>query len=503
MHKRWIGFLVGLILTTGLCLTTGQAVFQDTASHWAGEQVARWATAGIVQGYDGSFRPDDTITRGEVATVLDRLLHTEVVSAQSFSDLPQGAFYTEPVLRLNQAGVILGYPDGTIRPTAPITRQDAMVMLQRALRVRADGTGELSFADAGEVASYALEAVAAFADKGYMQGRPGGLIAPEHPITRAEFVTLLDNMIAAVYPTEQAQLETGDILLVNEPGVTVSGQTADTVLIAQGVGEGTVVLENVIADRVEVLGGGTESVIIRGDSQIRSIYVARQDGAVRVLVEGNAKVEVTYIDDGCNEVILSGSFQAVQIGSEDAQVQLIDAKVQTVTITGNGAHLLIDKNSKVDALVVGETVTNANVDSEGSVGTVHVENPSADIKVPGMDSGGGSGGSSGGTGTIIPDPGPEPEPEPEDRWIFDVLFLVAGKGSILAEVVEEEIPDPDPPRPIDPERDGYLLTIDTGSNGFVIAEEYIPPVDPEPEPEEYILTITIDGKGIIIVEEGE
>ena len=123
-----------LIAVLWLCALPVGA-FSDTGDHWAAPQIERWTKAGIVAGYNNEFRPDDPITRGEAAVILDALMGYPVAAEQSYPDLPTDAFYTEAVLHLNHAGAISGYPDGTIHPTSLITRQEAVVMMAAAAMV--------------------------------------------------------------------------------------------------------------------------------------------------------------------------------------------------------------------------------------------------------------------------------------------------------------------------------------------------------------------------------
>ena len=91
-----------VVLSTmaGLCtlLLTGapsaQAAFQDTAGHWAQAAIDRMQGYQIVNGFGGQFRPDDTITRGEMAVVLDHVMRYQNRADNYFSDLGQ-AFYTD------------------------------------------------------------------------------------------------------------------------------------------------------------------------------------------------------------------------------------------------------------------------------------------------------------------------------------------------------------------------------------------------------------------------
>ena len=479
--------------------------FSDTGDHWAASQIDRWTKTGVITGYNNKFRPDDPITRGEAAVILDALMGYPVAADQNYPDLQTDAFYTEAILHLNHAGAISGYPDGTIHPTSLITRQEAVVMMAAALKIPTSEYGPLTYRDVDEISDFALPTVAAFTQAGYLAGGPDHTFRPTAPMTRAEFVTVLNQIIAQLVPKETVS-GTGTMLLVNEPDAVVSNTEADTILIAPGVGSGTVTLDNVTAETVHVLGGGPNSVVITGNSKIQSIYVARQDGQTRVLVTEGAQVDVTYVDDGKNGVILSGTFQSVQITSVDAQVTLNNARIDVVTISGSGTDLTVDAGSSVKTLFVSETATDAQVHSQGSIAAVQVENSSATVVTPEPNPGGSAGGgsASGGNDEDSDDNGSGGV----TQTVFNVRITILGKGSILAEAVQPPEPNPEPePEPdpdLDPERYGYPLRVTiSGGQGTVLAEEFQEePAPEEPDNTEYILTIEIEGEGTVTVQGG-
>jgi len=491
-----------LIAVLWLCALPVGA-FSDTEGHWAVSQIERWTEAGVVAGYNNEFRPDDPITRGEAAVILDALMGYSAVANRNYSDLPENAFYTEAVLRLNHAGAMAGYPDGTIHPTSLITRQEAVVMMASALKIPTREYQPLTYLDVDEISGFALPTVATFTQAGYLAGSPDHTFRPTVPMTRAEFVTVLNQIIAQLVPTETV-VGTGTMLLINEPDAVVSNTEADTILIASGVGNGTVTLDNVTAETVHVLGGGPNSVVITGNSKIQSIYVARQDGQTRVLITEGAQVDVTYVDDGKNGVILSGKFQSVQITSEDAQVTLNNARIDVVTISGSGVDVTVDAGSSVKTLFVSETATNAQVHSQGSIAAVQIENSSATVVTPEPDPGGSTGGGSSSGGNDGDDDGSGGV----IQTVFNVRITILGRGSIFAETVQSPDPDPEPePEPdpdLDPERYGYPLRVTiSGGQGTVLAEKVQDESVPEePDDTEYILTIEIEGEGTVTVQGG-
>lgn len=76
MKKKKSIFALLLIVTLllGVSVAAYATVFSDIANHWAKDPVDRWSDYGVIQGYENLFRPNDSITRGEVAVILDRVM---------------------------------------------------------------------------------------------------------------------------------------------------------------------------------------------------------------------------------------------------------------------------------------------------------------------------------------------------------------------------------------------------------------------------------------------
>ena len=200
---KWVA---SVALATGLLLTTAGA-FSDTEGHWAEGAINKWSQEyNIIQGYeDGTFRPDHSITRGAFAGIMDRFLQFQTISsADTFSDI-KGNYWEDAILKLNAAGVYLGN-NGKALAGDTITRQQAVTMIARAFRVEASVT-DLPYTDADKIAEYARPAVAEMTIQGYVNDSIGGDFRPNDPITRAEIVNILGNMIQTLIRTPETYSE--------------------------------------------------------------------------------------------------------------------------------------------------------------------------------------------------------------------------------------------------------------------------------------------------------
>ena len=238
--KKWISGAVVTAMLGTMMIPAAAKDFPDTNGHWAQAAIGTWSDRGVLNGDDqGNFRPDDSVTRAETATVLDNLISYEKQSVKVFSDVKKEDWFALAVSRLYEAGVITGYEDGTIRPTNGVTRQEAAVMIGRALGLDVSGADQSvlnQFSDQGLIQTWARPTVALMLSRGYIQGSDGAF-RPEDPITRAELVTILNNMIA-IYATEEGGSVSGSYgnkLAVVKSSTTFNGVTLGGLVIGPQV----------------------------------------------------------------------------------------------------------------------------------------------------------------------------------------------------------------------------------------------------------------------------
>lgn len=163
-----------------------------------------------IVGYgNGEVRPQNNITRAEVATIFFRLLTDDVrdenlTKTNRYSDVAATSWYNTAVSTLSSMGIITGYPDGTFRPNAAITRAEFA-----AIAARFDHDGDKTAAKFSDIASHwAKDEISIAYNNGWITGYPNGTFGPQRDITRAETMTLVNRVLSR-------QPETEDDLLPN------------------------------------------------------------------------------------------------------------------------------------------------------------------------------------------------------------------------------------------------------------------------------------------------
>ena len=162
---------------------TGVANWLNTVDH-----------GNFLNGYsNGTFRPDANMTRAQAAQMFyNLLLDKDVPSTASYSDVAADAWCTEAVRVMSALGIVTGYADGTFRPNEPITRAQFAVIAMRFTDVTAP-VGQ-SFSDVPSTAWYYDEVMGA-AGFGWLSGYSDGTFRPNHPITRAEVAVITNRML--------------------------------------------------------------------------------------------------------------------------------------------------------------------------------------------------------------------------------------------------------------------------------------------------------------------
>lgn len=166
---------------------------------------------------DGTVRPNGSISRAEVATVLFRLLKDDVrmqnlTKDNAYSDVPDTAWYAAAVSTLSKMGVISGYPDGTFRPNEPITRAEFAAMIARF-----DETAKSADTPFTDISGHWAEnAIGKAYGNGWVEGSSKTVFCPESNLTRAETATLLNRVLHRL-PEKESDLLANQIVWPDNP----------------------------------------------------------------------------------------------------------------------------------------------------------------------------------------------------------------------------------------------------------------------------------------------
>lgn len=201
MHKIGILSNSNLLFSLGIGVTASLAVltpaqaqttaFTDVSSeHWAHDYIEVLADLDIIKGFpDGTFRPGAQITRAQFAAILRQaFLATEPVSAVKFSDVPQNYWGFAAINKARAAGFLSGYPGNIFKPEQPIARVQALVSLANGLGYTSDRPEYLFYyTDADRIPDYARSSIVAATQAQLVVNYPSSAkLTPNRYASRAE-----------------------------------------------------------------------------------------------------------------------------------------------------------------------------------------------------------------------------------------------------------------------------------------------------------------------------
>lgn len=239
MKRKILAALLTLVMVFSLLPVSAWAeetTYSDVAGHWAQSAILRWSDYGVLQGSEGKFSPDGTLTRGQMAVILSRLLNLPAAPSAGFTDVAPDAWYADGINRCAAAGILQG-SEGKAMPEDPITREQAMVMLCRALGIAAEDVGALTgFSDLSLVSDYARPYAAALVKAGVVKGDANGLLNPLSKITRAEIVTMIDRLVGHYAKEAGAFVDASDgalVIVVAEDVKVINAPAGTKIIVAE------------------------------------------------------------------------------------------------------------------------------------------------------------------------------------------------------------------------------------------------------------------------------
>ena len=306
-HKRILAMLLAVASCLSLAVSASAAStarkatdFKDfDRNAWYADAVSAAVDNGLLYGKSSTIiDPNGDMTRAEMAAIINRSFGCyKAADISQYKDVAKSKWYYKDVAMAVQMGTYNGRSASSMAPDAPISRQEAMTVVARALELDYDSyskTDLSAFSDRSEIPNWAMPYVRAMVGADYIHGR-GKVLAPLDNITRAEFAQIFHNIIGTYIVSKgtydkdikgSVLIRTDDVELKN---LTVDGD----LIIGCGAADGKIVLDNVtVKGRFLVWGGGTKAVYCNAGTNMPAVVVARVDDAVKVIYDRDSTLAV-------------------------------------------------------------------------------------------------------------------------------------------------------------------------------------------------------------------
>ena len=356
--KRLVAILVitAIMLPYGTFAAGGK---NDISNHWAKEEIEYLLGKNIVSGYpDGSFKPDKSITRAEFIKIINNAFGYSEIGQVKFTDVKKADWFYDEIGKAVAAGYINGYTDGTMKPNNPITRQEVskiMVVVFGLSETESESAN--GFKDSSKIDAWAKVYVSILKDKGYISGYPDGTFRPTSPITRAEAVKIITNASGNIInaPGQYSEDESGNVLVNTTSVVLKDMEIKGDLYLTEGIGDGHVVLNNVkVYGETYIRGGGENSITIR-NSNLGQVVVKRDNAKTRVVIDKDTEVSNITLNQNTILVVKeNGKVESVKVvGKSNVEVGE-RAKVGTVEVEAKDVEIKAEGN--VDSIISTEDV---------------------------------------------------------------------------------------------------------------------------------------------------
>ncbi len=403
--KRTLAMLLtGAMLLPANAFAASPEDFTDFPTDWSAAGLRSAVQNGLLNGSNGQINSSGLLIRAQMAAIVNRAFAARKTADLSvYSDANTSAWYYND-LELAVAMRTFQGANGKLNPEAPITREEAFVVLARAFALESGDTSVLNnYTDGASVSAWARSSVAALIENGYVNGANGKL-NPKNSITRAEFAKVISEMASTYADADDSLSATVDgSVIVRENGVSLFGKTINgDLIIADGV-SGIDLTDVTVTGRIVLRGG--ESGVTFKDTKAGKGIIANTDIAV------SGSVDSITVAQGAAITVNSGaSVGTIHVNAEGAKitgagkVKSVKANANNVTVTTSGTRVTAaDSVSGVKAgdkaVSAGKTETVGNMASGGSTGD---GSSSGGASSGGSSSGGSSsGGSSSGSNTTV------------------------------------------------------------------------------------------------------
>jgi len=318
-------FAMMIAITFSAVIPVNAAVtLNDIGGHWAQSQIESLVGQGVVNGYpDGSFKPENTITRAEFMTMANKAFKFTESATIDYKDVQPSDWFAGEVARAKAAGYIAGYQDGTMQPNKQISRQEVAIIVAKILKLDTLAANEAlqQFKDASSIPSWSKAYLAAAVKAALIKGYPDGTVKAENSIKRAEAVVILSQALkplgiepappvakttydkAGTYgPASGSETIDKNVSIAADGIVLQNMLIKGDLLISEAVGAGKVTLKNVSVTGTTTIKGGGENSIYLDGCKLAVVKAEKADGKLRIVLSGDTSISEFVANSGVKVV---------------------------------------------------------------------------------------------------------------------------------------------------------------------------------------------------------
>lgn len=199
MMKRILTFLLSAaLILSGFPMTSG-IESHAAGKHWADQYLNNLVRNDIMRGdLQGNLHPNNNITRAEFVTMINRAFGYTQKGKGNFADVDKNAWYSDDISIAKNQGYMQGVAANKAEPESSLTREQAVTLICRALKIEGVDSDTFKFSDSREFSQWSKEYINAITNKKIVNGYPDSTFKPGNKMTRGEMAKVLSNLAGEI-----------------------------------------------------------------------------------------------------------------------------------------------------------------------------------------------------------------------------------------------------------------------------------------------------------------
>lgn len=348
--KQLFCFCFSTLFTAASIMTVFGSTLNDIQNHWAEHTINTWISKNYISGYiDGTFRPDNFITRAEFVSLANKAYSLKQKTAISFQDVNKNHWAYDAIQTGVCAGYIKGDTNNTFRPDDKVTRAEAASMIARLQKNTFHEGSTDNYTDNHSIPEWAKSAVATLSKQNIMKGFPDGSFKAQNSMTRAEAVTALSTALQnndSIIKEENAEQKSEQQNTMTLEKNTLQNKIINgDVIIPSSMDNQQIILDHVVINgTLSILGG--ENIDMKSCT-INNIALQKKD----VVIDADVASNIDTISVSSDSHINGDGYQKLIITNDGYHTVVIDADIQIVEVNA-GVNLKLFSNADINTLQV-------------------------------------------------------------------------------------------------------------------------------------------------------
>ncbi|HEX3028123.1 MAG TPA: BslA/BslB family hydrophobin [Clostridia bacterium] len=362
----------------------------DIAGSKAAGTINKWLSKGLTSTRsDGKFKPNEPLKRIEFFSMINKVFNYNDKANVSFTDVIKDSPYINDISKAVAAGYLQGDKKNRVYPFSLINRLDAARILVKVFEIKSNETDELAkLADINRIPDEYRDAVNTMLANNYMSMQDNKKFNPYVVLTRADAISLIDNIMGELY--KKSGSYTGGIknnVVINTGSVTLKRMTIKGDLyLTEGIGNGTVTFDSVdVKGRIIVHGGGN-TVTFKNSSTNCDLIIDKKDGKIRLTADGYSNFPSVVVKSGAtleNTASWVAGFRNVKVAdSGKGQLVVLNGNYDTISIEASGSK--VQFGGSTNNLQILSKAADSNIRTGGGViGRLDIQAPRTVINIGG------------------------------------------------------------------------------------------------------------------------